>query len=47
MIDFSRSELTHLMIHYVGNNGLGEELNLSEELFEFKDDFTKTSENKF
>ena len=30
MIDFTRSELTQFVIHYVGNKGLGEELTLSE-----------------
>jgi hypothetical protein len=28
MIDYSRAELKHLSIHYVGNKGLGEELTL-------------------
>ncbi|MGZ3930896.1 MAG: nucleoid-associated protein [Bacteroidia bacterium] len=41
MIDFTRAELTHLIVHYVGNKGLGEELTLSEACFEFKDDFVK------
>lgn len=41
MIDFSRAELSHFIIHYVGNKGLGEELTLSKECFEFKDDFVK------
>lgn len=41
MIDFSRAQLTHFILHYVGNNGLGEELTLSEQCFEFKDDFVK------
>ena len=41
MIDFSRAELRHFIIHYVGNKGLGEELTLSEQCFEFKDDFVK------
>ncbi len=41
MIDFSRAQLTHFMIHYVGNKGIGEELTLSEKVFEFKDDFVK------
>ncbi len=41
MIDFSRAELTHFIIHFVGNKGLGEELTLSENCFEFKDDFVK------
>lgn len=41
MIDFSRAELTHFIIHYVGNKGLGEELTLSEQTFEFTDDFVK------
>jgi hypothetical protein len=41
MIDFTRSQLTHFIIHYVGNKGLGEELTLSENCFEFKDEFVK------
>lgn len=41
MIDFTRAELTHFAIHYVGNKGLGEELTLSEEVISFKDDFVK------
>jgi hypothetical protein len=41
MIDFSRAELTHFIIHYVGNKGLGEELTLSEEVITLKDDFVK------
>jgi hypothetical protein len=43
MIDFSRAELTHLSIHYVGNKSLGEELALSEKLITLKDDFVKDS----
>jgi hypothetical protein len=41
MIDFSRAELTHFVIHYVGNKGLGEELTLSDKVYKFKDDFVK------
>lgn len=41
MIDFSRAELTHFCVHFVGNKGLGEELTLSDKVFEFKDDFVK------
>jgi hypothetical protein len=41
MIDFSRAELTHLCIHYVGNKGLGEELGLSRKLISFKDEHVK------
>lgn len=41
MIDFTRAQLTHFIIHYVGNKGLGEELTLSENCIEFKDDFVK------
>lgn len=41
MIDFSRAQLTHFAIHFVGNKGLGEELTLSEKTIEFKDDFVK------
>ena len=41
MIDFSRSQLTHFTVHYVGNKGLGEELTLSESTIELTDDFVK------
>jgi hypothetical protein len=41
MIDFSRAQLTHFTLHFVGNKGLGEELTLSEKVFEFTDDFVK------
>ncbi len=41
MIDFGRAQLTHFAIHFVGNKGLGEELTLSDNLIEFKDDFVK------
>jgi hypothetical protein len=41
MIDFTRSNMTHFIIHVVGNKGLGEELTLSDKLIEFKDDFVK------
>lgn len=41
MIDFTRAQLSHFIIHYVGNKGLGEELTMSEKVFEFKDDFVK------
>jgi hypothetical protein len=41
MIDFSRAELTHLSLHYVGNKGLGEELTSGKKLIEFKEDFVK------
>jgi hypothetical protein len=41
MIDFTRAQLTHFIIHFVGNKGGGEELTLSENVFEFKDDFVK------
>jgi len=41
MIDFSRAQLTHFVVHFVGNKGLGEELTCSEKLIEFKDDFVK------
>ncbi len=41
MIDFTRAELTHFTINFVGNKGLGEELTMSDKLFEFKDDFVK------
>lgn len=41
MIDFSRAQLTNYILHGVGNKGLGEELNLTEKLIEFTDDFVK------
>jgi hypothetical protein len=41
MIDFSRAELTHFIVHFVGNKGLGEELTCSEKVIEFKDDFVR------
>jgi hypothetical protein len=41
MIDFTRAELSHFIIHYVGNKGLGEELTYSDKALEFKDDFVK------
>jgi len=41
MIDFTRSQLTHFVIHYVGNKGLGEELTLSEKQIEISDIFLK------
>src|SRR3954462_3061885 len=41
MIHFSRAQLTHFIVHFVGNKGLGEELTCSESVFEFKDDFVK------
>lgn len=41
MIDFTRSELTHFVIHFVGNKGLGEELTLSEKEIQISDDFLK------
>jgi hypothetical protein len=41
MIDFSRAQLTHFAIHFVGNKGLGEELTLSDSLIEIADEFVK------
>lgn len=41
MIDFSRAQLTHFCVHFVGNKGLGEELTMSDKAFAFKDDFVK------
>lgn len=41
MIDFTRAQLTHFSVHFVGNKGLGEELTCSQKAFEFKDDFVK------
>lgn len=41
MIDFTRAQLTHFVVHYVGNKGLGEELTCSNKTIEFKDDFVK------
>jgi hypothetical protein len=41
MIDFTRAEITHFIIHYVGNKGLGEELVLGSDLVELNDEFVK------
>jgi hypothetical protein len=41
MIDFSRAQLTHFTVHFVGNKGLGEELTLSEKTIDIQDDFVK------
>ncbi|MCC6372353.1 MAG: nucleoid-associated protein, partial [Bacteroidia bacterium] len=41
MIDFSRAQLTHFAVHFVGNKSLGEELTCSTKAIEFKDDFVK------
>lgn len=41
MIDFTRAELTHITIHYVGNKNNGEELSLGSKSLTFKDDFIK------
>ncbi|MDI9340517.1 MAG: nucleoid-associated protein [Sediminibacterium sp.] len=41
MIDFTRAELTHITVHYVGNKNNGEELTLSSNPLVFKDDFVK------
>jgi len=41
MIDFSRAQLTHFAIHFVGNKGLGEELTLSDNVIEISDEFVK------
>lgn len=41
MIEFTRSEMTNLVIHYVGNKGLGEELTFSDKEIKLNDDFTK------
>lgn len=41
MIDFTRSQLTNFVIHYVGNKGLGEELTYSEKPVQIADDFLK------
>src|SRR6478752_6360232 len=41
MIDFSRAQLTHYIIHGIGNKGIGEELNLTDNLISFTDDFVK------
>ena len=41
MIEFSRAQLTHIVAHWVGNKGLGEELSTSQSLIEFSDDFVK------
>src|SRR4051812_38930043 len=42
MIDFTRAELTHLAIHYVGNKSLGEALVTSESLIALNDDFVRS-----
>ena len=39
MIDFSKAQLMHFAIHFVGNKSLGEELTLSNKAIKFKDDF--------
>jgi len=41
MIEFTRSELTHFIIHYTGNKGLGEELTLTDKPIEIADTFVK------
>ncbi|MCU0360781.1 MAG: nucleoid-associated protein [Bacteroidia bacterium] len=41
MISFSRAQLTQLSIHYVGNQGLGEDLVCSSTNIAIKDDFLK------
>jgi len=41
MIDFSKAQLMHFAIHFVGNKSLGEELTLSNKAIKFKDDFYK------
>ena len=41
MIDFSKAQLMHFAIHFVGNKSLGEELTLSNKAIKFKDDFIK------
>jgi hypothetical protein len=47
MIDFSRAELTHFILHGVGNKGLGEALNFKDQPILFKDDFTKETVLKY
>ncbi len=47
MIEFTRAQLTHMAIHFVGNKGLGEELILGESLTEFTDDFVKETVIKY
>jgi hypothetical protein len=41
MIDFTRAQLTHFYVGFVGNKGLGEELTLSQNEFILSDDFLK------
>lgn len=42
MIDFSRAQLTHFIVHHVGNKGLGENLTLAEKQIKIvHDDFVK------
>jgi len=40
MIDLTRSRLSHIATHHVGNKGLGEALTLTEKQVEISDDFT-------
>lgn len=41
MIEFTRSELTHFVIHYTGNKGLGEELTTTGKTIDIADSFVK------
>ncbi len=41
MLEFTRSELTQLAVHYTGNKGNGEEVSYSGSPFKFKEDFVK------
>ncbi len=47
MIDYTRTELNEFTVHYAGNNGNGEELSYSKELFKFKDDFVKDTIQRY
>ncbi len=41
MIDFSRTQLTHTIVHYVGNKGIGEAITIAEKCTVFTSDFEK------
>ncbi len=41
MIEFKRAELEQLSVHYVGNNGNGEESAYSKQTFKFNEEFVK------
>lgn len=43
MIDFTRAQATHIIVHQVGNKSLGEAIHYSNEPMLFRDDFVKES----